>query len=429
LNAAIEHPEASALAAVMDRLGQQAVAASEGLAQASAASKNEALQRIAGALRARQVELLGANALDMEAARTKGLSAALLDRLALDAARIEAMARGVEEIAALADPIGTTIAQWTRPNGLEIARVRVPLGVIGIIYESRPNVTCDAGSLCLKSGNAAILRGGSESMHSSRAIHACLVEGVTAAGLPAASIQLVPTTDRAAVGHLLSSMADYVDVIVPRGGKSLVARVQAEARVPVIGHLEGICHVYVDRDADLAMARAIVTNSKLRRTGVCGSAETLLVDAACAGTHLAPLVADLLGAGCEVRGDAATLAVDARVKPATEQDWHTEYLDAIISVRLVDGVQGAIEHIARYGSAHTESIVTGNAATANTFLARVDSAIVLHNASTQFADGGEFGMGAEIGISTDRFHARGPVGVEQLTSYKYVVRGSGQLRP
>jgi glutamate-5-semialdehyde dehydrogenase len=290
-------------------------------------------------------------------------------------------------------------------------------------------VTCDAGALCLKSGNAAILRGGSESVHSSRAIHACLAEGLVAAGLPEACIQLVPTTDRAAVGYLLSSMMDYVDVIVPRGGKSLVARVQAEARVPVIGHLEGLCHVYVDRDADLAMARAIVLNAKLRRTGVCGSAETLLVDSGCAATHLAPIVKDLLDAGCEVRGDSATQAVDNRVKAATEQDWYTEYLDTIISARVVPGVDAAIAHIATYGSSHTESIVTANAGTAQKFLSRVDSAIVLHNASTQFADGGEFGMGAEIGISTDRFHARGPVGVEQLTSYKYVVRGSGQIRP
>ena len=337
--------------------------------------------------------------------------------------------RASVEIAALPDPVGTVIARWTRPNGLDIARVRVPLGVIGIIYESRPNVTCDAGALCLKSGNAAILRGGSESVHSSRAIHACLVAGLQAAGLPGGCIQLVPTTDRAAVGYLLSSMTDYVDVVVPRGGKSLVARVQSEARVPVIGHLEGVCHVYVDRDAELDMARAIVRNAKLRRTGICGSAETLLVDAAGADRLLAPVVKELLDAGCEVRGDAAVQKVDARVKPATEQDWYTEYLDAIIAARVVDGVDSAIAHIAKYGSAHTESIVTANAATAQRFLDRVDSAIVLHNASTQFADGGEFGMGAEIGISTDRFHARGPVGVEQLTSYKYVVRGTGQLRP
>jgi glutamate-5-semialdehyde dehydrogenase len=312
---------------------------------------------------------------------------------------------------------------------LRIQRVRVPLGVIGIIYESRPNVTCDAGALCFKSANAAILRGGSESQHSSVAIHACLVAGLRAAGLPATSIQLVPTTDRAAVGQMLSGMTDFIDVIVPRGGKSLIARVREEARVPVIGHLEGLCHVYVDRAANLEMARAIVLNAKLRRTGVCGAAETLLVDAAAEQSHLAPLVRALLDAGCEVRGDVATCAVDARVIPATEADWHTEYLDAIIAVKLVSGVQGAIEHIAQFGSDHTESIVTDDVATAETFLARVDSAIVLHNASTQFADGGEFGMGAEIGISTDRFHARGPVGVEQLTSYKYVVRGSGQVRP
>jgi len=305
----------------------------------------------------------------------------------------------------------------------------VPLGVIGIIYESRPNVTCDAGALCLKSANAAILRGGSESHHSSTAIHACLVEGLRAAGLPDACIQLVPTTDRAAVGLMLSGMTDSIDVIVPRGGKSLIARVQQEARVPVIGHLEGICHVYVDASANLEMARSIVLNAKLRRTGICGAAETLLVDAAAARTHLAPLVRELLDAGCEVRGDAATRSVDTRVVPAIESDWSTEYLDAIISVRVVEGVDGAIEHIARYGSDHTESIVADDAAAAERFLARVDSAIVLHNASTQFADGGEFGMGAEIGISTDRFHARGPVGVEQLTSYKYVVRGSGQVRP
>jgi glutamate-5-semialdehyde dehydrogenase len=307
--------------------------------------------------------------------------------------------------------------------------VRVPLGVIGIIYESRPNVTADAGALCLKSGNAVILRGGSESQHSNAAIHECLLAGLAAAGLPAACIQLVPTTDRAAVGEMLSGMGQYLDVLVPRGGKSLVARVQSEARLPVIGHLEGNCHVYVDRGADLAMARSVVLNAKLRRTGICGAAETLLVDRACVATHLAPLVSDLLAAGCEVRGDETVQAVDRRVRAATEEDWHTEYLDAIIAVRVVDGLDAAIAHIARYGSAHTEAIVTADEARAARFLARVDSAIVLHNASTQFADGGEFGMGAEIGISTDRFHARGPVGVEQLTSYKYVVRGTGQVRP
>jgi glutamate-5-semialdehyde dehydrogenase len=352
----------------------------------------------------------------------------MLDRLRLDAARVEAMAWGVEQVAQLADPVGNVIAEWTRPNGLHIQRVRVPLGVIGIIYESRPNVTCDAGALCLKSGNAAILRGGSESHHSSAAIHACLVDGLRAVGLPEACIQLVPTTDRAAVGYMLAGMTDSIDVIVPRGGKSLVARVQQEARVPVIGHLEGNCHVYVDRAADLNMARAIVKNAKLRRTGICGAAETLLVDEGCAATHLAPIVRDLLDAGCEVRGDAAVQAVDPRVRPATEDDWYTEYLDAVIAAKVVPGVDAAIAHIAHYGSAHTESIVTDDAAAAEQFLSRIDSAIVLHNASTQFADGGEFGMGAEIGISTDRFHARGPVGVEQLTSYKYVVRGAGQVR-
>jgi glutamate-5-semialdehyde dehydrogenase len=332
-------------------------------------------------------------------------------------------------VVALPDPIGTTVADWDRPNGLRIQRVRVPLGVIGIIYESRPNVTADAGALCLKSGNAVILRGGSESRLSSAAIHACLVEGLRDAELPEECIQLVPTTDRAAVGYMLAGMTEYIDVIVPRGGKSLVARVQQEARVPVIGHLEGNCHVYVDRDADVRMARTIAVNAKMRRTGVCGAAETLLVDRACVGTHLAPIIEDLIAAGCEIRGDATVQKVDARVRPATEDDWYTEYLDSIIAARVVDGVDAAIAHIAKYGSAHTESIVTENDATAERFLQRVDSAIVLHNASTQFADGGEFGMGAEIGISTDRFHARGPVGAEQLTSYKYVVRGKGQVRP
>ncbi len=418
-----------ALAQTMQQLGRDAVTAQRVLAVSTGEQRNRALHAIAASLRLQQPEILAANEIDMSAATAAGLGRASLDRLQLDAARVEAMARGVEDIAALTDPIGTVLAEWLRPNGLRFQRVRVPLGVIGIIYESRPNVTCDAGALCLKSANAAILRGGSESYHSNVAIHACLVEGVRAAGLPAACVQLVPTIDRAAVGLMLGGMTDCIDVIVPRGGKSLVARVQQEARVPVIGHLEGICHVYVDRAAKLEMARSIVLNAKLRRTGVCGAAETLLVDAAAERTHLAPLVRELLDAGCEVRGDVATCAVDSRVVPATEVDWHTEYLDAIIAVKLVDGVQGAIDHIARYGSDHTESIVTDDTATAETFLARVDSAIVLHNASTQFADGAEFGMGAEIGISTDRFHARGPVGVEQLTSYKYLVRGSGQVRP
>ncbi|MFO1410391.1 MAG: glutamate-5-semialdehyde dehydrogenase [Steroidobacteraceae bacterium] len=413
---------------VMQEIGRAAVAAADELALATTAAKDRALGVAAATVRARVAGILAANEADMAAATAAGLGAAMLDRLKLDAKRVEAIARGLDDIVALGDPVGTVIAEWTRPNGLRIRRVRVPLGVVGIIYESRPNVTADAGALCLKSGNAVILRGGSESMRSSAAIHACLVTGLQAAGLPLAAIQLVPTNDREAVGEMLSGMTEFIDVLVPRGGKSLVARVQKEARVPVIGHLEGNCHVYVDGAADLAMARAIVLNAKMRRTGICGAAETLLVDRRCAATHLAPLVQDLLAAGCEVRGDAAVQAADARVKPATEADWGTEYLDAIIAVRVVDGVDAAVAHIARYGSAHTESIVTQDAATAERFLACVDSAIVLHNASTQFADGGEFGMGAEIGISTDRFHARGPVGVEQLTSYKYVVHGSGQTR-
>jgi len=415
------------VSSLMERIGKAAVAAERALAHSTNDARNRALYAAAAALRANSAVILAANERDRKAAAS--LTPAALERLALDAARIEAMARGAEEIALLADPVGTVIAELHRPNGLRIQRVRVPLGVIGVIYESRPNVTCDAGVLCLKSANAAILRCGSESFHSSTAIHQCLVQGLREAGLPLACIQLVPTTDRAAVGCMLSGMTDYIDVIVPRGGKSLIARVQQEARVPVIGHLEGNCHVYVDRGADLNMARAIVRNAKLRRTGICGAAETLLVDVAAVATHLGPIVKDLLDAGCEVRGDARVQSVDPRVRPATEDDWYTEYLDAIIAARVVDGVDAAIEHIARYGSAHTESIVTEDARAAEKFLAQVDSAIVLHNASTQFADGGEFGMGAEIGISTDKFHARGPVGVEQLTSYKYVVRGTGQVRP
>jgi glutamate-5-semialdehyde dehydrogenase len=417
------------LSDLMRQMGEAALSAAAALSLASTQTKNHALRAAAAAIRAHQADILSANAQDLARARERNLTAALLDRLELNDKRVESMATGLEDIIALDDPIGAVSAHWTRPNGLDISRVRVPLGVIGIIYESRPNVTADAGALCLKSGNAVILRGGSESERSNRAIHACLVAGLKAAGLPEACIQLVPTTDRAAVGLMLSQMTEFIDVLVPRGGKSLVARVQKEARVPVIGHLEGNCHVYVDRDADLAMARGIVLNAKLRRTGICGAAETLLVDRAAVTTHLGPLVKELLDAGCEVRGDATVQQVDARVRAATEADWYTEYLEAIIAVRVVDGVDEAIAHIGRYGSAHTEAIVTANAATAARFLARVDSAIVLHNASTQFADGGEFGMGAEIGISTDRFHARGPVGVEQLTSYKYVVRGTGQLRP
>jgi len=419
----------SKIGELMEGLGKAAVEAAGVLALANTERKNTALSVAAATVRARRGEILAANERDMSAARAAKLSGALLDRLQLDEKRVEGIARSIEEVVALPDPIGTTVADWDRPNGLRIQRVRVPLGVIGIIYESRPNVTADAGALCLKSGNAVILRGGSESRYSSAAIHACLVEGLRAVGLPEACIQFVPTTDRAAVGYMLAGMADYIDVIVPRGGKSLVARVQKEARVPVIGHLEGNCHVYVDRDADVRMARAIALNAKMRRTGVCGAAETLLVDRACVDTHLAPIIEDLLAAGCEVRGDTSVQKVDSRVRPATEDDWYTEYLDSIIAARVVDGVDAAIAHIAKYGSAHTESIVTENDATAERFLTQVDSAIVLHNASTQFADGGEFGMGAEIGISTDRFHARGPVGAEQLTSYKYLVRGKGQVRP
>jgi glutamate-5-semialdehyde dehydrogenase len=414
---------------LMRELGRKAVEAARVLALASTATKNAALAAAASALRANKAAILAANARDVAAARGEALTAPLLDRLSLTDAGVEAMARALEDIIALPDPIGVVAAQWQRPNGLAISRVVVPLGVIGMIYESRPNVTADAGALCVKSGNAVILRGGSESLHSSRAIHACLTAGLRAAGLPEDAVQLVPTTDRAAVGLMLGGMTEYLDVLVPRGGKSLVARVKEEARVPVIGHLEGNCHVYVHEDANLPMARAIVLNAKLRRTGVCGSAETLLVDSACAQTQLAPLVLDLIAAGCEVRGDERVQKVDPRVRPASEEDWYREFLDAIIAVRVVDGIDAAMAHIRKYGSAHTESIVTDNPAAAERFLAEVDSAIVLHNASTQFADGGEFGMGAEIGISTDRLHARGPVGVAQLTSYKYVVRGAGQVRP
>ena len=415
------------IAAMMQEIGGAARAAAQQLAFASTQQKNQALLAAAAALESARVTILTANETDIRESGA-GLSAALLDRLGLDAARVQAMAQGLREVAAARDPIGARLAEWSRPNGMVIQRVCVPLGVIGIIYESRPNVTADAGALCLKSGNAVILRGGSESARSSAAIHTCLQAGLAAAGLPPGAIQIVPTTDRAAVGYMLADMADSIDLIVPRGGKSLISRVQKESRVPVIGHLEGVCHVYVHRGADLEMAKRIVLNAKMRRTGVCGSAETLLVDRACAATHLAPLVRALLAAGCEVRGDELSAAVDARVKPACEQDWYTEYLDAIIAVRVVEDAGAAIAHIGKYGSQHTDCIVTGDAAAAGRFLNEVDSAIVLHNASTQFADGAEFGMGAEIGISTDKFHARGPVGVEQLTSYKYVVRGSGQTR-
>jgi glutamate-5-semialdehyde dehydrogenase len=421
--------ERAQLETLMLAAGRAAREAAATLGRASAAQKDRALTAMATAIRAEKPAILAANAKDMESARASGLSSALLDRLALDDKRVEGMAKGIEEIRAQDDPIGAVIASWERPNGLKISRVRVPLGVIGIVYESRPNVTADAGALCLKSGNAAILRGGSESFHSSRAIHAALVRGLKEAGLPEAAITLVPTTDRAAVGMLLEGLGGTLDLIVPRGGKSLVERVQREARVPVLAHLEGLCHTYVDRAANLDMARKIVLNAKMRRTGICGATETLLVDDGAVKTHLPVLVKDLLDAGCEVRGDAVTQKVDARVKPASEDDWHTEYLDAIIAVKVVGGVEEAIRHIEHYGSHHTDAIVTDDAKTAERFLSQIDSAILLWNASTQFADGGEFGMGAEIGIATGKFHARGPVGAAELTSYKYVVRGSGQVRP
>jgi glutamate-5-semialdehyde dehydrogenase len=417
------------IAATMREIGARARAAARTLALASTAQKDAALTAIAKAIRATRAEIIAENAADLADAKANGANAAFLDRLALNDGRVEAMAAGVEIVRALADPVSTVMDAWTRPNGMTIERVRVPLGVVGVIYESRPNVTADAGALCLKAGNAVILRGGSESFRSTRAIHRALAAGLESAGLPADAIQLVPTRDRAAVGMLLAGLDGAIDVIVPRGGKSLVARVQAEARVPVFAHLEGVCHVYIDKAADLAMAKEIVLNAKMRRTGVCGAAETLLVDRAVASTHLKPLVAMLLDAGCEVRGDAATQNADARVKPASEEDWSTEYLDTIIAAKVVDGLDAAIDHVESYGSHHTDAIITADQAAAEKFMAEVDSAIVLHNASTQFADGGEFGFGAEIGISTGRMHARGPVGVEQLTTFKYRIRGTGQVRP
>ena len=414
---------------LMAGIGRSARAAAHALSLASAETKNLAIRKAADAIRARAAEILAANARDMAAAKANGTASAFLDRLALDGPRIEAVARGLDDIAALTDPVGRILATFERPNGLLIERVATPLGVIGVIYESRPAVTADAGALCLKAGNAAILRAGSESFFSSHCIHECLVAGLSTAGLPAAAISLVPVRDRAAVGEMLVGLGGNLDVIVPRGGKSLVARVQAEARVPVFAHLEGIVHVYIDRSADLSKALAIVYNAKLRRTGICGAAETLLVDQGCAATHLAPLVKILLDAGCAVRGDEATRATDTRVTAASEADWRTEYLDSIISVRVVEGLDEAIAHIERCGSHHTDCIVTENQAAAERFLKEVDSAIVIHNASTQFADGGEFGFGAEIGIATGRMHARGPVGLEQLTSFKYRVHGTGQIRP
>ncbi len=413
----------------MMELGRRARAAASVLARTDTETRNAALRAAATALREDAARILAANADDLTEARNRGLGSALIDRLALDDARIEAMARGVEAIAALPDPIGEVTAEWTAPRGFNIQRVRVPLGVIGIIYESRPNVTADAGGLCVKSGNAVILRGGSDSARSSAAIHAAMIRGLTASGLPDAAIQMVPTQDRDAVGILMRDMTAYLDVIVPRGGKSLIARVQQEARVPVLSHLEGICHTYIHEAADPAMARAIVLNAKMRRTGICGATETVLVDAGCADTHLPGIVADLLEAGCEVRGDARTRACDSRVKPASAADFGHEFLDAIVAIRVIDSLDAALEHIRSHGSGHTEAIVTENADAAQRFLNELDSAILMHNASTQFADGGEFGMGAEIGIATGRIHARGPVGAAELTSYKYLVRGHGHTRP
>jgi glutamate-5-semialdehyde dehydrogenase len=427
--AQVARSKAAGLEQEMRRIGQAARAAGRRLALTDAETKDAALNAMAEAIRGSAPAILAANGKDVETARTAGRPSSFIDRLTLTPSRIEAMAEGLEEIAALPDPVGGVMASWTRPNGLLIERVRVPLGVVGMIYESRPNVTADAGGLCLKSGNAIILRGGSEALNSNRAIHAALASGLRRAGLDERAIQLVDSPDREAVGMMLTGLDGAIDVIVPRGGKSLVARVQNEARVPVFAHLEGICHVYVHASADLAMATDIAVNAKMRRTGVCGAAETLLVDEACAATHLAPLVGALIDAGCEVRGDAAARAADTRVKPAAEEDWGTEYLDAIISVKTVSGIDAAMAHIAAFGSQHTDAIVAADAAAAERFLREVDSAIVLHNASTQFADGGEFGMGAEIGIATGRFHARGPVGVEQLTTFKYRVRGTGQTRP
>ena len=419
----------TALAATMRQIGGAAREAARALALASTARKNRALGGMASAIHAASPAILAANDEDRAEAKARGASPAFLDRLMLDRGRVAAMAEGIDTIRKLKDPIGAIMTSWRRPNGMRIERVRVPLGVVGVIYESRPNVTADAGALCLKAGNAAILRGGSESFRSCQAIHAALVQGLTDAGLPSSAIALVPTREREAVGMMLAGLHGAIDVIVPRGGKDLVSRVQTEARVPVFAHLEGVCHVYVDGKAKLAMAKSIVRNAKLRRTGVCGAAETLLVDRAGADRLLAPLIAMLLDAGCEIRGDAAVQAVDPRVKPASRDDWSTEYLDAILTAGVVDGVDAAIAHIERYGSHHTDAIVTEDKKAAEKFLREVDSAIVLHNASTQFADGGEFGFGAEIGIATGRLHARGPVGVEQLTSFKYRIRGSGQTRP
>ncbi|MEO1505185.1 MAG: glutamate-5-semialdehyde dehydrogenase [Pseudomonadota bacterium] len=414
--------------ALMREIGESAKAAAAELASASPQSKRAALLAAADALWERRAQIVDANAKDMAFAQEKGLSPAMLDRLRLDETRVRAMVEAVQAIAEQDDPVGQVIDEWERPSGLTIRRVRTPLGVIGVIYESRPNVTADAGALCLKSGNASILRGGSESFHSSGAIHACLVEGLKAAGLPEAAIQRVPTRDRAAVGEMLSNMTQYIDVIVPRGGKGLVGRVQSEARAPVFAHLEGICHVYIHAAADLEKARKVVVNAKMRRTGICGAAECVLFDRAVVETHLRPIIEDLVAAGCEVRGDANVAALNDRVVAASDADWGTEFLDTIIAARVVDGVGAAIEHIRRYGSGHTDAILTEDDGAAAEFFARLDSAILMRNASTQFADGGEFGMGAEIGIATGKMHARGPVGAMQLTSFKYLVEGDGTTR-
>ncbi|TPN77664.1 glutamate-5-semialdehyde dehydrogenase [Mesorhizobium sp. CU2] len=414
---------------LMADIGRRARAAARPLAVAPTKAKNAALAAMADAILRNEQAILEANAIDMSNGEEAGLSGSFMDRLKLTPSRIKAMAEGIREIAALKDPVGDVIAAWDRPNGLHIERVRTPLGVIGVIYESRPNVTADAGALCLKAGNPVVLRGGSDSLNSSSAIHACMVEGLKAAGLPQDAIQLVPTTDRAAVGEMLKGLSGNLDVIIPRGGKSLVGRVQSEARVPVFAHLEGICHLYIDRSAKLDMAVQIAVNAKMRRTGVCGAAETLLVDRAVASTHLVPILEALRAAGCEIHADQDVLKAFSNASPATDADWVTEYLDAIIAVKLVDGVGEAIEHIETFSSHHTEAIVAEDAKAVDRFFNEIDSAILLHNASTQFADGGEFGMGAEIGIATGKMHARGPVGVEQLTSFKYRVRGSGQVRP
>ena len=419
----------TSLEETMNAMGAQAAIAARELGRATTEQKNKALIAAAQNLRSQTEELLAANRLDMDIAKEAGLNNARLDRIALDAGRVEGIAKALEDVAALPDPVGDVMARWDRPNGLDISRVRVPLGVIGVIYESRPNVTADAAALCLKSGNAVILRGSSEIQNSAKAVAACFDAALEGVGLPKTCVQLVPTPDREAVGMMLAGLEGTIDVIVPRGGKSLVERVQNDARVPVFSHLDGICHTYIHASADLEMAKDITLNAKLRRTGICGATETLLVDRQCADTHLKPLVEALLDEGCEVRGDEDVAAVDKRVVMATAQDWDTEYLDSIISVKLIEGVEDAISHIAVHGSGHTEAIISEDASAAEAYLNGVDSAIVMHNASTQFADGGEFGMGAEIGIATGRFHARGPVGLEQLTTFKYQVRGSGQTRP